>query len=187
MTSQEQIIKECQKGDLDNFRLIYDDFFDKIYRFIYYKTHHKQTAEDLTSKTFIKALEKINSFNFRKGLFSSWIYRIARNNVIDYYRTNKKNLDISGIWDLGESKDFNKTIDDRDKLVQVARYLKKFTPEQREIIIMRIWDGLSYKEISEITGKKEGNCKMIFFRTMTKLRQEIPLVLLISLLIKTYE
>lgn len=187
MTSQEQIIKECQKGNLDNFGLIYDDFFDKIYRFIYYKTHHKQTAEDLTSKTFIKALEKINSFDSKKGLFSSWIYRIARNNVIDYYRTNKKNFDISGIWDLGESKDFDKTIDDRDKLAQVSRYLKKFKPEQREIIIMRIWDGLSYKEISEIIGKKEGNCKMIFSRTMTKLRQEIPLVLLIGLLIKTYE
>jgi len=69
MTSQEQIIKECQKGNLDNFGLIYDDFFDKIYRFIYYKTHHKQTAEDLTSKTFIKALEKINSFDSKKGKY----------------------------------------------------------------------------------------------------------------------
>jgi len=184
MTSQEQIIKECQAGNLDDFGSIYDDFFDKIYRFIYYKTHHKQTAEDLTSKTFIKALENIKSFDFKKGLFSSWIYKIARNNVIDHYRTKKNDLDISDIWDLGKSNNFDKDMDNKEKLEQVSEYLKELKPEQREIVIMRVWDGLSYKEISEIIDKTEANCKMIFFRTMSKLREEIPLALLITLLIK---
>ena len=184
MSSQEQIIRECQKGNLDEFTELYEQYFDKIYRFIYYKTHHQQTAEDLTSQVFIKTLENIGRFNPRKGLFSSWLYRIARNKVIDYYRTNKKEFDITGFWDLNTGEKIDYDLENKEKLEQVRRYLDKLKPEQREVIVMRIWDGLSYREIAEIIDKKEANCKMIFSRTMKKLREEIPLALLIILLIK---
>ena len=184
MSAQEQIIKECQKGNLDEFTELYEQYFEKIYRFIYYKTHHRQTAEDLTSQVFIKTLENIGRFNPRQGLFSSWLYRIARNKVIDYYRTEKKKFDITGFWDLKSKEKIDVDLENKEKLEQVKQYLNKLKPEQREIIVMRIWDGLSYQEIAEIIDKKEANCKMIFSRTMKKLREEIPLALLIILLIK---
>ena len=184
MSAQEQIIRECQKGNLDEFTELYNQYFEKIYRFIYYKTHHQQTTEDLTSQVFIKTLENIDRFNPRQGLFSSWLYRIARNKVIDYYRTEKKEFDITGFWDLKTGGKIDYDLENKEKLDEVRRYLDKLKPEQREIIVMRIWDGLSYQEIAEVLNKKEANCKMIFSRTMRKLREEIPLALLIILLIK---
>jgi len=184
MVNQEHLIKQCQAGNLDEFTGLYDEFFDKIYRFIYYKTHHRETAEDLTSQTFVKALEKINTFDFNKGMFSSWIYRIARNKVIDYYRTRKIEFDIDDVWNLGKDENMARDMDNLDKLKQVSKYLKELKPEQREIVIMRIWDGLSYREISEIIGQSQDNCKMIFSRVINKLRGEIPLTILISLLIR---
>jgi len=184
MSAQEQIIKECQKGNLDEFTELYEQYFKKIYRFIYYKTHHQQTAEDLTSQVFIKTLENIGRFNPRQGLFSSWLYRIARNKVIDYYRTKKKEFDITSFWDLKSGEKIDVDLENKEKLEQVRQYLDKLKPEQKEIIVMRIWNSLSYQEIAEILNKNEANCKMIFSRTMRKLREEIPLALLIILLIK---
>lgn len=175
MVNQEQLIKQCQAGNLDEFSGLYDEFFDKIYRFIYHKTYHRETAEDLTSQTFIKALEKINTFDFEKGMFSSWIYRIARNKVIDYYRTRKSEFNIDDVWNLGKDENMAGDLDNQDKLKQVSEYLKELNPEQREIVVMRIWDGLSHQEISEIIGKSEANCKMIFSRVMKKLREEVKI------------
>jgi len=181
MSAQEQIIKECQKGNLDEFTELYEQYFEKIYRFIYYKTHHQQTAEDLTSQVFIKTLENIGRFNPRKGLFSSWLYRIARNKVIDYYRTAKSEFDITGFWDLKSVEKIEADLENKEKLEQVKQYLDKLKPEQREIIVMRVWDGLSYQEIAEIIDKSEANCKMIFSRTMRKLREEKSFALLVLL------
>jgi len=174
---EQEIIEQCKKGNLREFEKLYDSYFEKIYRFIYYRTGHKETAEDITSQTFIKALEKIQGFDLGRGTFSAWIYCIARNKVIDHYRTRKSELDISGVWGLG--KDPNPDIEARNRLREVENYLKKIKKEQREIILMRVWDGLSYKEIAEITGKSEANCKMIFSRSIGKLKEEIVLLLIL--------
>ncbi|MBA7604560.1 RNA polymerase sigma factor YlaC [subsurface metagenome] len=174
---EQEIIEQCKRGNLEEFEKLYDSYFKKIYSFIYYRTGHKETAEDLTSQTFIKALEKIQGFNLGKGTFSAWIYCIARNKVIDHYRTRKSELDISEVWGLG--KDPSLDIETRDRIREVKNYLKKIKKEQREIVLMRVWDGLSYKEIAEITGKSETNCKMIFFRTIGKLKEEIVLLLIL--------
>lgn len=174
---EQEIIEQCKKGNLKEFEKLYDSYFKKIYRFIYYRTGHKETAEDITSQTFIKALEKIQGFDLGRGTFSAWIYCIARNKVIDHYRTRKSELDISKVWGLG--KDPNLDIEARDRLREAENYLKKIKKDQREIVLMRIWDGLSYKEIAEITGKSEANCKMIFSRTIGKLKEEIVLLLIL--------
>ena len=96
------------------------------------------------------------------GTFSAWIFRIARNNTIDYYRRKKTEIDIDRVWNLSSRDNIEQDLDIKEKLKEVAQYLDKVKPEHREIIIMRVWDGLSYKEISQITGKSEANCRMIF-------------------------
>ena len=88
--NENEIIIQCKNGNLKNFSLLFDEYKDKIYRFIYFKTQHKETAEDLLSQTFIKALEHINQINIKKGSFKNWIYTIARNNVTDFYRKYKE-------------------------------------------------------------------------------------------------
>jgi len=177
--SEAQIIKECQNGNFLRFAEIYDAYIKKIYNFIYYRTGHKETSEDITSLVFIKSMDKIGSFNSGQGSFSSWLYCIARNSVIDYYRTKKDTVDIDGLQNLGKSDNFDDKIDANIKLNEIKKYLQKFSKEQRKIIIMRIWDGLSYKEIAEITGKNEGSLKMIVSRIMSGIKKEPSLVGLI--------
>ncbi len=172
MMSEAQLIKECQNGNLDRFAEIYDAYVNKIYRFVYYRTNHKETAEDITSVVFMKSMNKISSYSFEKGTFSSWLYKIARNSVIDYYRSKKDVDDIDDFWNLGEDSNLDSRVDANMKLDEIKEYLKKFSDEQREIIMMRIWDGLSYKEISEITGKNVGALKVTVSRILKKIKNE---------------
>ncbi|MFH1822108.1 MAG: RNA polymerase sigma factor [Patescibacteria group bacterium] len=182
--NEANIIKQCQRGNLEKFGELYDQYIKKIYNFIFYKTGQKETAEDLTSHTFIKALENIGKYNSTKGSFSSWLYRIARNTVIDYYRTRKENFDITDFTNLSSDENLEDQTDLKQQLEKVQKYLLNLKAEQREIIIMRVWDGLSYEEISQITGKSQASCKMLFLRTINKLRKDLPLNILILLLLK---
>ncbi|NUM25367.1 MAG: RNA polymerase sigma factor [Candidatus Buchananbacteria bacterium] len=179
MENQEsEIIGRCQAGDSQAFGLLYDRYVKKIYDFIYYKTWHKETAEDLTSQTFFKALNKIKDFNVNKGTFQAWIYQIARNTVIDHYRSSKAELAIEDVWGLSDESDIERDVDTAAKLAQVEQYLQKLKPQQRDIIILRLWENKTYQEISEITGLSLTNCKVTFSRVMSKLREDKALIVL---------
>jgi RNA polymerase sigma-70 factor, ECF subfamily len=169
------IIKDCQAGRPEEFGRLYDKYIRKIYDFIYFKTAHKETAEDLTSRTFLKALENINGFDGGRGTFSAWLYRIARNTVIDHYRTRKFDANIEDIWDLAGKEDMARDIDTREKLARVEKYLSALKREHREIVMMRLWGGMSHKEIAEALGKSEAGCKMLYSRAITALRRDMPL------------
>jgi RNA polymerase sigma-70 factor, ECF subfamily len=164
------------------FTRLYDQYVEKIYRFIYYKTHHKETAEDLTSTVFIKALEAFSSFDEGRGGFSGWIYQIARNTVIDHYRSKKSLVNVEDVWDLSDKEDIERDADASLKLEGVKEYLGRLKPEQREIVLLRVWEGMSYKEIAEATSRSEDSCKMMFSRTIRRLREEMPLSLFLCFL-----
>ena len=177
---EREIIRKCQKGKLEEFTSLYDKYVKRIYNFIYYKCFHKESAEDLTSQTFIKALDKIKTFNPQRGSFSSWLYQIARNNVIDFYKKKERSTkSIYDFWGLSSEEDIAFDTEIKEKLSKVKEHLKNLKPEQREIVLMRIWDDLSYKEIARITGKSESACKMMFSRTIRELRKNIPFGLLL--------
>lgn len=171
---QAELAKECKLGNKEAFGLLYESFIRQIYNFIYYKTHHKETAEDLTSKVFIKAYASINTFDESKGSFSSWLYQIARNSIIDHYRSVKPALNIEDAWDLDGGSDVERDVGTKIQLENIKTYLQMLSSEQRDIVIMRVWEEMSYAEIAEVVGKSEANCKMIFSRTLKKLREIMP-------------
>lgn len=179
---EQDVIQKIKNGDAKAFGELYDAYIGKIYDFIYYKTLHKQTAEDLTSTTFTKALAAVPSFSGNKGTFQAWLYQIARNTVIDHYRTQKHDANIEDAWTLPAGTSLETDIANRELLEQVQKALSAFSDEQRTIVILRVWQGLSYKEISEIVGKSENNCKVIFSRTIGKIRKDGKLALLLFLL-----
>ena len=176
MDNESQIIRDYQQGNLEEFTKLYDFYIKKIYDFIYYRTQHRETAEDITSKTFIKALDNMDKFNPNSGTFKAWLYCIARNTVIDHYRTQKKDVDIDNVFNLANDEDMVRDVDAKMKIETIKEYMEKLKPQERDIIILRVWDQLSYKEISEVLNKSEASIKMMFSRTMIKLRQEMALV-----------
>lgn len=183
--NEQVIIKKCQQGELTEFSRLYDHYLRPIYDFIYYKTYHQETAEDLTSQTFIKALEKINTYKAGKGTFKSWLYKIAQNTVIDYWRARKSEANIEDIWDLSADDPIEVDLEVKENLNRIKKYLQQLKPRQRNVLIMRLWQELSYKEIADNLDLSEANCKMIYSRAMKNLRQAMPLsVWIIFLLMK---
>jgi RNA polymerase sigma-70 factor (ECF subfamily) len=168
-----ELVLSCQKGNLENFDALYTRYLKGVYAFIFYRTMERYTAEDLTSQTFLKALEHIGSYNPSKGAFSTWLYRIARNTVHDHFRTNRKHDDIDSVWDLpGEDNPF---LDTANALSyeEIRSALKTLPKDKRDLVLMRLWDGLSYKEIADLTGKSEASLKMMFSRTIQDLRTDL--------------
>jgi RNA polymerase sigma factor (sigma-70 family) len=172
-------VQLCQDGNLEPFGKLYGRYNEKIYAYIYYRTHHRQVAEDLTSTVFIKAIDRIDTYDVSKGAFSSWLYRIARNTVVDHFRITVRTQDIETVWDLADTKDIELDIDTEQRIKQVKELLQTLNKEQRDIVIMRVWDEMSFKEIAEVTGKTEASCKMAFYRTIDALKkQSLPTFIL---------
>ena len=97
-----ELIIQCQSGELSKFGELYDRYIDRIYKFIYLKTSDREIAEDITSDVFMKAMNSLSSLEVdKKDLnFKSWLYTIANNKVIDFYRTKKQSSDIEECYDL---------------------------------------------------------------------------------------
>lgn len=176
-----QLVRKSKKGDSAAFGELYDAYIRYIYNFIFYKVHHKETAEDLTSQTFFNALRNITSADPEKS-FLSWLYKIAQNIVIDHYRkwqrTDSKRTDIDDSWDIADdSTDIIGDVETAREIAKVKKYLSSLSSAERDVVIMRVWQELSYKEIAEITGRSEASCKMTYSRSIKKLRGIIPLVL----------
>lgn len=180
--SDQEIIKECQNGNKEKFGLLYEKYINKIYKFIYYRTFSPELTEDLVSQTFFKALRSLDSF--RGENFSAWLYQIARNNVIDHYRLKKDNISIEDVWNLREEKDWEGDLDTKNKLEEVKKIIKNLDPRQQEIILMRVWEEIPYREIAQILGKSEGSCKMAFSRAIKELKEQMPVLLLLLIILK---
>lgn len=175
LTQEQSLIASCQAGTLEDFDPLYREYVKPIYVFLYRRTLDRQAAEDLTSVTFMKALEKISQYSASKGNFGAWLYRIARNALTDHYRALRPHEDIESVWDLGSDEDVVSGVENRLAFEKAKAALGKLDASKREIVMMRLWEGLSYQEIAQVTGKTETNCKVIFSRTMDALRKELPL------------
>jgi len=181
---ESEIIAQCQKGDLTQFGRLYDEYVRKIYQFIYFKTHHRETAEDLTSVVFMKAMENINSFDAKKAPFKAWLFSIARNTVIDHYRSHRETVNLEDAWEVKDKQDVARDVEMELTIQSIQKYMEKLKPDQREIVLLRVWGDHSFKEIAEITGKSEAAAKMMFKRTIDTLRGDFALLVITLMLIR---
>jgi len=179
LTEQEAIAK-IDAGDTEAFGALYDLFVDSVYRFIFFRTHHRETAEDLTSQVFTKAFTKISSFD-RRQKFGPWIFRIARNSVIDHWRTHKSTVDLEEAFEISSSTNIQRDFELQEKLKQAQKILNSLPPDHRELVVMRLWDGLSYAEIAAITGRSEANLRVAFSRIMARIHKESAFAIILFL------
>lgn len=180
-----EIVTLCQNWQLDSFWELYERYVDKIYKFIYLKTYDTDLSQDLTSQTFLKALDNINKFKVEENAnFNAWIYRIAYNLIVDNYKKEEKKstTNIDEILEIWYSLDFAQDIDNKDKLKEILNYFDTLKEKHKQILLMRLWEDLSYKEISEITWESVANCKKIVSRTLAKIPSELMTLLFILLL-----
>lgn len=178
-------IDACITGDLSQFDVLYTRHVSAIYSYLYRRTLHRQTAEDLTSTTFLKALDKIRTYRCERSPFIAWLYAIARNTLTDYFRTNHPTADIADILGLSGEDDASAGAKHAVDLQRVRTALHGLTALQRDVVLLRLWDGLSHAEIARIVGKSEANCKVIFSRTLSSLRSDLGAAALLLFLLPT--
>lgn len=186
MSDDLQLVQAAKAGRSDAMSQLYDFYADPIYKFIFYKTMHRETAEDLTSQVFFKVLEKLATFDSAKSSFRTWLYTVARNTVIDHYRTQKQNKNIEDVWDLSSKEEVDEIVENRMQLEKVQEALKDLKPEQREVILLRLWQGMTYQEIAEATGRSESACKMTYSRAMKLVKNNIISLIFFALIINKF-
>lgn len=183
INAEEQIeidlIEASKAGNQESFASLYDLYIKKIYNFIYYKTLNRSVAEDICSEVFMKLWQKLQQF--KGGNFSAWLYTIARNSVSDHYRREKQNINIEDCWDLADKHDFLEEIDNGLNFDKVRPALASLKREEREILMMRFWQDLSFQEIAEQLGKEEGAVKMACSRALKKIKTKMPLAIFMIL------
>jgi RNA polymerase sigma-70 factor (ECF subfamily) len=164
----------AQKGESSAFEALYDHFYDQIFRYIAFKTSDSLIAEDLTEDVFLRMLESIRKFKPQGHPFSSWLFRIAHNRVIDHYRKRgrDKNVPLDTILTtVGESQSTLDTyVETKLAMREVNQAMENLTDLQREVLNLRFAGGLSIKETAEAVNRNENSVKALQHSAVKKLR-----------------
>lgn len=167
-----QLIKRAIKGEASAFGLLYDKYQPQIYRFIYLKVGLREEAEDLTHQVFLKSWQNIEDFNFQGFPFSSWLYSVARNQVIDYYRTKKTKVAFDEILEIeGDCDDLSEMLDIAATLEQVKQAILRLGEEQQDVIILRFIEDFSPREVASLLDKTESAVKLLQYRGVKNLKR----------------
>jgi len=164
------------KGEPAAFGALYDRYVDAVYRYVFYRVRNDADAEDLTSEVFMRAMRAIPRYEPRQA-FLAWLYRIARNAVIDRARRARTQVSFE---DALAHPNADKVVEpdaallalSDSKVVRAA--MAHLTPLQQEVIVLRYMEGFSTAEIAVLVGKREGTVRGIQFRALAALRELIP-------------
>jgi len=173
LENEKQFIEEAKAGNQEAFGVIYNHYIAQIYRFVLFKVSGKQIAEDLTHEAFLSAWQNIKNYKQKEFPISSWLYQIARNKVIDYYRTNKKNISID-TEEFDESSlgsEEQKGLDTPMSIAKIKSLIKFLKPEYQDVIIMRYVEDLDHKEIAKAINKSEGAVRLLQHRAIKNLKE----------------
>ncbi|MCK5460937.1 sigma-70 family RNA polymerase sigma factor [Candidatus Gracilibacteria bacterium] len=178
----EKLVKKAQKNDEKSFAILYDYFFNRIFRYVSFRIPSTET-EDLVGEIFFKIVQNLKKYKLQKNTgFTAWIFKVAHNTIIDFYRKQKELL---GIGEENKN-DFFMTLPDeknlrpdeevlkKEEAKNIKKFLQKLSPLHREILELKFLEEFSNKEIVKITGKSEGNVRIIQLRALRELRKYFP-------------
>ncbi len=167
---EKQLVQRAIKHDHEAFAQLYDRFVDKIYKYIYYKVGSKTEAEDLTGQVFLKAWEAIGKYQWTERPFAAWLYRIAHNLIVDYFRTKR---DAASLDDIAAGEhpgaDLEDIVDARLTADTLKAALKHLTHDQQQVIVLRFLQGYNTSEVAEIMGKQPGAVRTLQHRALAGL------------------
>ena len=170
----ERLVGDAQAGDPRAFGRLFDHYHASVYRYIVSRVHRPSDAEDLTQLVFVKALEALPRYEARGVPFGGWLFRLARNAVIDHVRTHRDHVDLeSAIERPGRDAGPDEVVAVRQALDEVAAALESLTDEQRDAIALRFFAGLSAREAAAVMGKQEGTVRGLQFRAIAAMRRSL--------------
>jgi RNA polymerase sigma-70 factor, ECF subfamily len=173
----QRLVTGLQARDPKAVEVLFELYADRLFNYVYYHSGHRTQAEDIVSETLYKVLENIPNYQWRNVPFKAWIFRIARNLLIDYFRQRDKKPEVSldkaeewnGIGDAGaaDGGDIAELISLREDLrLAIAR----LPEEQRNIFVLRFIEGFDLEQVSSITGRGIVSIKSLQYRAVRNLR-----------------
>ncbi len=172
MQDEQGLVRRAQQHDREAFAKLYEDYFDKIYRYIAIRIGDKAEAEDLTQQVFMKALKSISSFKWRNVPFGAWLFRIAHNQVVDHLRkkTRRPSVPLDGVQLISGSNP-QETAErgyDTEQLIVATRQL---TPAQQQVISLRFAGELPIAQVAKVMGRSQGAVKALQHSAIAALRK----------------
>jgi RNA polymerase sigma-70 factor, ECF subfamily len=173
LLTQAQIIEKVGTGAAQAFAELYERYLPKVYRYINYRITDVHLAEDLTSVVFEKALTKFKSYNIEKANFSTWIFTIARNTLVDHYRTSRKGQTVLldeplAAADPGQSPE--EESDRAEEIRLLNSCLARLSSSEQEIISLKFGAEMNNRQIARMLSLTESNVGVIIYRAVRKLR-----------------
>lgn len=168
------LLERAKRAEPAALGMLYDQYVDRIYSYIYRRVGQADLAEDLTGQVFMRMLEAVRTGHGWQSSFSGWLYRIAHNLVIDQYRRRARTqlVDIDDATPLqalsGNPVESSETQFERQRLREALRQL---TDEQAQVISLRFLEDLSIAEVADIMQKTEGAVKALQYRAVIALRK----------------
>ena len=166
------LVTQSIEGKTEAFGELYIIFVEKIYRYLFYHVKSKTLAEDITEETFLKAWRAIKSCRGKETTFSSWLYRIAHNQMVDEIRKRQRRPAVE-LENVENISDNSEEVEKSRVQMELAAVIDRLPANQRQVIILKFIDGLDNPEIARIMGKKEGAIRVLQMRGLTRLRQEL--------------
>jgi RNA polymerase sigma-70 factor, ECF subfamily len=167
----EKELIDAAKKRPEAFEPLYKRYFEPIFRFVYQRLNDTDTAQDITQQVFINAMVNIKKFEYRGFPFSSWLYRIAINELNKWFNSRKAertiNIESEGLDDLIDEMEEDRYEDYYD---QLANVLTELDAESLMLVEMRFFEKRSFKEIGEILDITENNAKVRLYRLLDRIK-----------------
>ena len=160
--ADEQLVSLYQEGNNSAFDTLLKRYQQRVFSYLLYSVKNQELAEDLFQDVFMKMVVRIKSGQYAEnGKFSSWMMRIVHNHLIDYYRTtptglvisnDESEVDLFNNADIAVNENREKEMIDQQTLIEIKELIATLPDPQREVLLMRVQDELSFKEIAEKTN-----------------------------------
>ena len=164
------------KEDPEAFGFLYERYVDRIYNYIYYRTSKHQDAEDLTARTFYRALKHFPRYVDRGAPFSAYLYRIAHNAVANWHRDSRRRqivpLDEPVMGTLKREGPAS-LAEEHEEQALLLQTVRRLPPERQQLLILKFVEQMKNAEIAEVMGRTEGAIKSLYHRTLVALREEL--------------
>jgi len=167
-------VRQAQEGSAYAFACLYDRYVDQIFGYVYHRVGHRQTAEDLTSDVFMRALQRIGRFKWQGVDFGAWLTTIARNRVHDHFKSARFRLEatVEEVFETGTSGGYGdpeSSALSADAARQVHAALRQLKGEQAEVLYLRFIQHLDVAQTAAVMGKNEGAIRALQYRALKSL------------------
>jgi RNA polymerase sigma-70 factor (ECF subfamily) len=178
--SEADLVKRAQHNR-DAFGELYEIHYQRIFNYALKRTASVQLSLDITSVTFLKAMNQIGKYRWRDIPFVAWLYRIASNEINDHYRREgKRNVSIDQIAELADDTDYadevnqaEEELSKHEEFLLLHKKLAELPVMYQEVIVLKFFEKKKIKDMVQILGKKEGTIKSLLHRGIEKLREKM--------------